>query len=163
MSNNKAISNSHILIVEDMDEKYQDLLLIVQRLLPGCHVTRVKEFHAGLPQLDFESENLDIGIVDMSFGVNKSPSEEAGFESLAGLELLQYAARIRVDIKFVVYTAHNEFRDADSGDYFESLEALREHLEMYFGDICLGCIYSKDPLKKIEKQFREAFKRAHLI
>jgi len=140
-----------ILVVDDQKSKYKQLRPIVKSIFPKCRIKHSITFLRAIANL--ENELWDLVFLDMSFDVNDQPSEDVGFEGLAGLQVLQHLYRIDSSTKVIIFTAHNGFEDPFH-DKIEGLDELRKHVKLYFDGLCLGCIYSKDNDLSIEQQIR---------
>lgn len=140
-----------ILVVDDQKSKYRQIRPIIDSIFPDSRIRHCKTFISAISNL--ERASWDLVFLDMSFDVNESPTEEAGFEGLAGLQILQHLYRANLQTKVIIFTAHNSFEDPFH-ERIEGLDALNQHVQEYFQDLCLGCIYSKTNEKEIEDNIR---------
>ena len=140
-----------VLIVDDQRMKIEQAKRILVSIFPDAEYRSGKNFQRAISML--EGYAWDLVILDMSFSINDDPSDYAGFEGLAGVQVLQYLFRSDIKTKVIIFSAHTQFEDP----YLSvgSLEDLQELVLEYFEELCLGCVYSKLPDAELEVVFRE--------
>ncbi|MCC5961478.1 MAG: response regulator transcription factor [Rhodobacteraceae bacterium] len=140
-----------VLIVDDQRMKIEQATRVLKNIFPNAEYRSSKNFHRAISML--EGFQWDLVILDMSFSINDNPSDYAGFEGLAGVQVLQYLFRSDIKTKVIIFTAHTQFEDP----YLSvgTLEDLERLILEYFEDICLGCVFSKLPDSELENVFKE--------
>ncbi len=133
-----------ILVIDDQPKKYMDLKPVLDEIFPENICTHTKTFSSGISLL--ETGLWDYVFLDMSFKANDNPSEETGFEGLAGLTVLQHMRRSRIVSKVIIFTAHANFEDPEYEEIV-GIGNLEKHVSTYFGSLCLGCVNSNDTTK----------------
>lgn len=134
-----------ILVVDDQTAKYLQVEPMLSSLFPGSKPRHARTFLAAVRLLD--TYPWDLVILDMAFSVNDAPSEDAGFEGQAGLQVLQHMHRTGITTKVIIFTAQPQFDGSDHE--IGNIDALKRHVKEFFGDLCLGCIYSKKTDREI--------------
>ncbi|UNK37683.1 hypothetical protein MNR02_14625 [Shinella sp. H4-D48] len=124
-----------LLIVEDNDFKYQQILTVLDADTP---LLRVKTFKAALPQV--RTGTFSAIILDMTFQVLETTGQTDSLEALAGLQLLQYMKRIGKRTPVIVTTQHTTFHQPGTAT-IQGVEALDDLLKAGFSGFYIGCVY----------------------
>lgn len=97
-----------ILIIDDSDQKREE---IGKALPPGFDTPGWAQSIAQAYRT-IQAQDWDLIVLDMTFHAAQNPGQDSAKESLAGIEILQFMARRRIDIPVIVATQHASFRDA---------------------------------------------------
>lgn len=137
------------LVIDDQTLKFQQAEGMIRSVFPNAKVRHAKTFLSATAML--EKLSWDLVILDMAFSVNSNPSESAGFEGAAGLQVLQQIFREQIETRVIIFTAQSGYEDPYLS--IDTIDGLRNHVSEFFGDLCLGCIFSKSPTSEIATQF----------
>lgn len=128
----------NVLIIDDQPKKFKDLRDYLNGRFVDPKIHYAKSFQSARQYLRLYQ--LDLVLLDMSFDVHNSTLEEVNFVGLAGLHVLQFMKRARIETSVIVCTAHRTYSDPDFGS-IDGLEALNKHVTSHFGSFCKGCVY----------------------
>lgn len=128
----------NILIVDDRKEKYGALKAFLEESYPRSKIDWAKNFHAA--KVSLRDKSYGWVMLDMSFDRHRTVMEESNFAGLAGLHVLQFMKRARVEGNVIVCTSHTKYSDPDFG-VIDGIDALNRYVSSHFKDICRGCIY----------------------
>lgn len=105
-----------ILIIEDIDKKYGDVVDILQQILGiNLDFTRAANLNDGEDAI--MEECWDLVIVDLSMDINGNGSiQGAGHATLGGLDVLERMALLKIDHPTVLVTGFDSFQDPDRFD-----------------------------------------------
>lgn len=126
-----------ILLVEDDEEKRQQLSLFVQEEL-GAQVTEARSRQSGVSAL--LRDHYDLIILDMTMPTyDITPTEDGGrSQAYAGRDILHQMARRGIQTKAVVVTQFDRFGSAENEI---TLATLNDQLEAAFPITYAGAIY----------------------
>lgn len=127
-----------ILLVDDQLPKYFAIDGFLKTHFPEFTLEWVKSFSTA--RVNIRSGKFDLILLDMSFEVHATVIEEANFAGLAGLHILQFMRRARINTPVIVCTAHVRYSDPDF-QTLEGVEELEKYINDVFGPICKGCVY----------------------
>jgi len=143
----ESSENLKILVVDDQLRKFQLLKRIVSKIFADAEFIHCSTSNAARSIL--KNYSIDFIFIDMSFNINSNPSEEAAWEGLAGLRVLQSIYRLRVQAKAIVFTAHSgDYKDPHNSEIL-TFSDLEKHVKKYFPQLCIGCVYSKQSDEKL--------------
>lgn len=128
----------NILIVDDRKEKYGALKAFLEESYPTSKIDWAKNFHAA--KVNLRDKSYGWVMLDMSFDRHRTVMEESNFAGLAGLHVLQFMKRARVEGNVIVCTSHTKYSDPDFG-VIDGIDALNRYVSNHFREICRGCIY----------------------
>ncbi|MEJ6404783.1 hypothetical protein [Yoonia sp. 2307UL14-13] len=75
----------------------------------------------------------------MSFEIHGAASEELTFNGLAGLHVLQFMWRSKIEIPTIICTSHENYSDPRFGT-INGLDELTAYVHRVFGPTVLGCV-----------------------
>jgi CheY-like chemotaxis protein len=131
-----------ILIVEDVDDKYVDVVRCFRRHATGSpDVVRAENLN------DAEDEVMKSGwslmILDISMDISPSGSADysAGHATMGGLDVLERMYLLKLDIPTVLVTGFDSFQDADRFDNaIMNLGDVDALAKGWLGAAYLGCV-----------------------
>ncbi|WP_395444302.1 response regulator [Caulobacter sp. UC70_42] len=115
-----------IFIVEDNPTKHEE----IKAALPSsCIPTWTTAISQAFKIL--ENKRWDLIILDMTFQVLSGSGNEIAKEPLAGIEVLQYLKRRRIEVPVIVATQHSSFTSNERPD-IDSIDKLHAMLARLF-------------------------------
>jgi CheY-like chemotaxis protein len=134
--------NLKVLLVEDDEDKRQELNMFITRLL-HCDVAEAKSYQSALTAI--KSEHFDLILMDMSIPTfDVTPTDSGGrAQPFGGETLLFEMVRREIDTKVIVVTQFDKFGEGDKEVGWKDLDArLAEQFETnYLGAIQYGSSY----------------------
>lgn len=129
--------SKRVLLVDDKREKF----IAIRRFLHSKHPDWNLEWsrHFRQAQNNLRTARFDLLLLDMSFEVHGATSENLTFNGLAGLHVLQFMWRSKIDIPTVICTSHENYSDPDFG-VIQGIENLTAYVQAVFGPRVLGCV-----------------------
>ncbi len=105
-----------ILVIEDVDNKYNDVIEIIQATLAGrLSFARASNLNEGEDAI--MDGVWDLIIVDLSMDINGNGSMQgAGHATLGGLDVLERMALLKIDYPTIIVTGFDSFQDPDRFD-----------------------------------------------
>jgi CheY-like chemotaxis protein len=95
----------NILIIEDQEIKRNEIKALAENMFRGnCKTTCIADYRPAMASIAYM--NWDLILLDMSFETIKGTDDESGFQSLAGLQVLQHMRRLNKHIPVVIITSH---------------------------------------------------------
>ena len=141
-----------VLIIDDLIKKYRLIQRVFNKIDANAEYVHCRTSNSARAIL--KSYSFDLIFLDMSFNTNDNPSENAAWEGLAGLRVLQMIYRLRIKTKVIIFTAHSsDYKDPYNSE-INTLDDLNKHVAKYFPEICLGCIYSKQSEESLVRKIR---------
>lgn len=128
-----------ILIIEDNDNKLNNIKVFFQKHNPGCNISETRSFTGGRKKV-FEGE-WDLIVLDMSLPTYDITYTESGGDKkpIAGKNIIKRMKNRGVFCPTIVIT---QFESFDDGKI--SLDTLNEELEKNYSDIWKGTVYYGD-------------------
>ncbi len=126
-----------VLVIDDQFAKYEAIEAFFTEKFPEDSLTWIKNFRQA--QSNLTKLRFDLVVLDMSFDVHAAESEDSSFNGLSGLHVLQFMWRSKIYIPVIICTSHSKYSDPEFG-VLDSIDALRSHVKLSFGDTVLGCV-----------------------
>lgn len=127
---------ANILIIEDNQTKRTEIEKAAHAAL-SCEVLGVSSISQAYRSI--EGKPWDLIILDMTFQVAQVTGLENSKEALAGIEILQFIGRRRLDTPVIVATQHTSFTTIQMPD-ITSIKALDELLYELFPENYRGTV-----------------------
>lgn len=150
--------NSHILLVEDDENKRTQILQFIHDTWVGVTVDTASSFQTGLRAL--KNHRFTFVILDMTLpNYEVGPEEDGGeLRQLGGQEFLRRMKRAQLLIPTVIVTQYETF---GSGRDRVDLASLRQALESNYGMFCEGVIYYNSALDSWKQELKDSINIAH--
>lgn len=130
-----------ILIIEDQEIKRNEIKALAESIFDdNCKTQCIADYRPAMASIAFM--DWDLILLDMSFETMKGTDDESGFQSLAGLQVLQHMRRLNKNIPVVIITSHTEFNDSNSLS-FKGIRELDEHIKQTFDEFYKGTVLYK--------------------
>lgn len=146
-----------ILLVEDQEEKANDLKNYILKLSSNSHFLDARSLRSGL-RLLISSDDVDLIVLDMSMP-NFEPSQDdpAGGtpESFAGKEFLAQMHLRSINIPVIIVTQYPTFEKGQV-----NLKDLDEDFQINYPEFYFGSIYYSSANDSWQSQFKAAFNEA---
>ncbi|RST31349.1 DNA-binding response regulator [Sphingomonas ginkgonis] len=105
-----------ILIIEDVQSKFDEVRSIIVSVFPGLH-TFQRAFNLNEAEDAVMMPGWDLVIVDLSMDINGSGAMQgAGHATLGGLDVLERMALFKIAHPTIVVTGFDSFQDPDRFD-----------------------------------------------
>jgi len=150
----------NILIIEDQEIKRNEIRDLTESVFgDNCTIQCVADYRPAMASIAFM--DLDLILLDMSFETIKGTDDESGFQSLAGLQVLQHMRRLNKQVPVVIITSHTEFNDSNSLS-FKCISELDEHIKQIFNEFYKGTVLykqnSNEWTTEVKRIFSNVFK-----
>jgi CheY-like chemotaxis protein len=146
-----------ILIVEDQEEKANDLKRYIKKLEPSALCFDARSLRSGLRQI-LKIENLDLVVLDMSMP-NFEPTQDdpvgGSPESFAGKELLAQMEIRGNRTPVIIVTQYPTFERGQV-----NLKDLDRDFKINYPDFYIGSIYYSSANDAWQSEFKNAFERS---
>lgn len=130
-----------ILIVEDVDTKYRDVLTELESRVPGQFHTRAENLNdAGDLLMEGDWSLL---VLDLSMDIAASGSMDlgSGHATLAGLDVVERVALLKLRVPIIIVTGFDSFQDPDRFDNtIMSMADVDTIVRSLIGDLYFGCV-----------------------
>jgi CheY-like chemotaxis protein len=133
-----------VLIVEDVDHKFEDVLLVLSRGLGRSfdHV-RARTVVEATDQIELERWDLVILDISMDIAPGSGGSVRDGHANLGGMDVIEHMFLLEVEVPTIILTGFDYF--VKSGSESGSREAqtihdLERQARRFIGSRLLGCI-----------------------
>lgn len=130
-----------ILIVEDVDTKYRDILVELQVHVPTERHIRAENLN------DAEDLVMDrdwaLLLLDLSMDIAASGSMDlgSGHATLAGLDVVERVALLKLRVPVIIVTGFDSFQDPDRFDNaIMSMADVDTIVKALIGDLYFGCV-----------------------
>lgn len=129
-----------VLVIEDVQSKFDDVRSILNRLLPSdTEYVRASNLNEAE---DAIMEDWSLVVVDLSMDINGNGSVQgAGHATLGGLDVLERMALLKIDHPTVLVTGFDSFQDTDRFDNaIMNLTDISGLASEWLGTAYVGCI-----------------------
>lgn len=148
---------NNVLIVEDDENKREQLADHINELLPGCTIRVARSFHSGLRSVVEESH--DLILLDMTMPTyDIGQSEDGGRpQHYAGREILRQMLRRQIATPVIVVTQFDVF-----GEDSEAMtrDQLDKQLKGDFPDMYLGTVYYNAAMNDWKRALQQIIRKA---
>lgn len=130
-----------VLIIEDVQSKFQDVKAIVADLLPiGAQIVRASNLNEAEDAI--MEEGWHLVVVDLSMDINGNGSVQgAGHATLGGLDVLERMALLKMDHPTILVTGFDSFQDPDRFDNaIMNLTDINGLASDWLGNAYIGCV-----------------------
>jgi CheY-like chemotaxis protein len=130
-----------VLIIEDVQSKFEDVRSILARiLLAESQFVRASNLNEAEDAI--MEEGWDLVVVDLSMDINGNGSVQgAGHATLGGLDVLERMALLKMDHPTVLVTGFDSFQDPDRFDNaIMNLTDISGLASAWLGEAYIGCV-----------------------
>lgn len=129
---------AEILVIEDDDNKREQLCLFIRREFPQCVIQEARSLHSGILAVRHRAPALVL--LDMTLpNYDPSPDDAGGqTHSFGGREFLKRLERYEIRLPVIVVT---QFTTIGTGPQATSLDDLDRQLEVSFPGVYVGSVY----------------------
>lgn len=130
-----------VLIIEDVQSKFDEVRSILHRLLPD-DTEFVRASNLNEAEDAIMEEGWGLVIVDLSMDINANGSVQgAGHATLGGLDVLERMALLKIDHPTVLVTGFDSFQDPDRFDNaIMNLADISGLASEWLGASYVGCV-----------------------
>tara|TARA_R110002126_G_scaffold92837_1_gene220120 strand:- start:1436 stop:1903 length:468 start_codon:yes stop_codon:yes gene_type:complete len=138
----------NILVVEDRDDKYVDIVEVVQPALPpGALLTRSKTSVSAIDELGRSEWSLLLLDMSLDIRTGKVNVSRGGHANLGGLDIVEYLFLFEVSLPTVIITGFDYFEAARRDERMTELvglEVIATTARSQIGDNFLGVVRYQD-------------------
>lgn len=130
-----------VLIVEDVDTKFRDIMAVVEAYVPDPRVTRAENLNKAEDLL--MNEEWALMLLDLSMDIAASGSMDlgSGHATLAGLDVVERIALLKLHVPVIMVTGFDTFQDPDRFDNsIMSMVEVDVVIKTMIGDLYHGCV-----------------------
>lgn len=130
-----------ILIVEDVDTKYRDVLTELESHVPGHFHTRAENLNDAEDLLMEGAWSLLLLDLSMDIAASGSMDLGSGHATLAGLDVVERVALLKLRVPIIIVTGFDSFQDPDRFDNtIMSMADVDTIVRSLIGDLYFGCV-----------------------
>lgn len=146
------INSLHILIVEDDDNKLENISSLIKEVYPKASISIAKSVKTAINLLD--SDNYDLIFADMSLPTYEiKPHEPGGTpRPFGGIEIFDYLEMKGEFVPIIVVTSYPKLTEGKKSLNYKDLE---KQLKLDYLDNFIGLVYFDTSITNWEKNVRD--------